>query len=225
MPKPRLLVHICCAPDAAYVIGLLRDTHEVTGFFSNSNIHPAAEYGRRLEEMRKVAAHLGIQLIEDDYDPSHWLKLTHKLRLEPEKGRRCDVCYAFRLERTARTAATLAFDGFSTIMSLSPWKKAAALNRIGKMLGRRCGVGFLEADFKKKDGFRKSVALSKELSLYRQDYCGCVYSRRDQQTRLLKHAPSPPSSPSLGGAERKAAKSPPLVRAREAWKEKTKKRE
>lgn len=218
MPKPRLLVHICCAPDAAYVIGLLKDTHEVTGFFSNPNIHPAAEYERRLEETRKVAAFLDIRLIEDDYDPSLWLKLTHKLRHEPEKGRRCDVCYALRLERTARTASSLGFDGFTTIMSLSPWKKAAVLNRIGRMFGRRCGVRFLEADFKKKDGFRKSVALSRELSLYRQDYCGCLYSRRDQQTRLLKHAPSPPSSPSLGGGERKAAKFPSLVRAREARK-------
>ncbi|MGB7296354.1 MAG: epoxyqueuosine reductase QueH [Candidatus Aminicenantales bacterium] len=186
MPKPKLLAHICCAPDAAYVIGLLKDTHEVTGFFSNSNIHPATEYERRLEETRKVAAHLGIRLIEDDYDPSLWLKLTQKFRDEPEKGRRCDVCYALRLHRTARTASDLGFDGFTTIMSLSPWKKAAVLNRIGKMLGRRCGVGFLEADFKKKDGFRKSVALSRELDLYRQDYCGCVYSMRDKRGKRSK---------------------------------------
>jgi predicted adenine nucleotide alpha hydrolase (AANH) superfamily ATPase len=178
MPKPRLLAHVCCAPDAAYVVGLLKDTHEVTAFFSNSNIHPDAEYERRLEEMRKVAAFLDTKLIEDDYNPSLWLKLTHKLRNEPEKGRRCDVCYALRLERTARTASALGFGSFTTIMTLSPWKKAAALNRIGRMLGRRFGVGFLEADFKKKDGFRKSVALSRELHLYRQDYCGCIYSQR-----------------------------------------------
>lgn len=181
MPKPRLLVHICCAPDAAYVIGLLRESYDVTGFFSNPNIQPAEEYERRLEEARKVAAILGVQLIEDDYDPALWMRVTHKFRHEPEKGRRCDVCYAFRLERTARTAAGLGFDGFTTIMSLSPWKKAAALNRIGKMFGRRHGVEFLEADFKKKDGFRKSVALSKDLNLYRQDYCGCLYSRRDDK--------------------------------------------
>jgi predicted adenine nucleotide alpha hydrolase (AANH) superfamily ATPase len=188
MPKPKLLVHICCAPDAAYVVSILKDTHEVTGFFSNSNIHPAAEYERRLEETRKVVALLGIQLIEDDYDPILWLKFTHKLRQEPEKGRRCDVCYAFRLERTARAAAARGFDGFTTIMSLSPWKKAAALNRIGKRLGKRHAVGFLEADFKKKDGFRKSVALSKELSLYRQDYCGCVYSQRAENGKPDKKA-------------------------------------
>ena len=181
MPKPKLLVHVCCAPDAAYVIGLLRESYDVTGFFSNSNIQPAEEYGRRLGEARKVAGILGVRLIEDVYDPSLWTRVTHKFRNEPEKGRRCDVCYAFRLERTARTASGLGSDGFTTIMSLSPWKKAAALNRIGKMLGRRHGVNFLEADFKKKDGFRKSVALSKDLNLYRQDYCGCLYSRRNDK--------------------------------------------
>ena len=186
MSKPKLLVHICCAPDAAYVVGLLKGCHDVTGFFSNSNIHPADEYERRLEETRRVAERLGIRLIEDDYDPSLWLKRTHAFSDEPEKGRRCDVCYALRLHRTARTASSLGFDGFSTVMSLSPWKKAAVLNRIGKMLGRRFAVGFLEADFKKKDGFRKSVALSRELSLYRQDYCGCVYSLRDKKRKQGK---------------------------------------
>jgi len=179
VPKPKLLVHVCCAPDAAYVVGLLRESYDVTGFFSNSNIQPAEEYELRLGEARKVAGILGVQLIEDVYNPSLWTHVTYKFRNEPEKGRRCDVCYAFRLERTARTALGLGFDGFTTVMSLSPWKKAAALNRIGKMLGRRYRVEFLEADFKKKDGFRKSIALSKDLNLYRQDYCGCLYSRRN----------------------------------------------
>jgi predicted adenine nucleotide alpha hydrolase (AANH) superfamily ATPase len=181
VPKPRLLVHICCAPDAAYVIGLLRENYDVTGFFSNPNIQPAEEYERRLEEARKVAAVLGMRLIEDVYNPVLWMAITRKFRHEPEKGRRCDICYAIRLERTARMATCLGFDGFATIMSLSPWKKAPVLNRIGKMFGRRYGVEFLAADFKKKDGFRKSVALSKELKLYRQDYCGCLYSRRNNE--------------------------------------------
>jgi len=175
------LVHICCAPDAAYVIGLLRENYDLTGFFSNSNIQPAEEYERRLGEARKVAATLGVRLIEDVYDAVRWMRVTYKFRQEPEKGRRCDICYAIRLERTARVASGLGFDAFTTVMSLSPWKKAAVLNRVGKMFGRRHGVEFLEADFKKKDGFRKSVALSKDLNLYRQDYCGCLYSRRDDK--------------------------------------------
>jgi predicted adenine nucleotide alpha hydrolase (AANH) superfamily ATPase len=176
------LVHVCCAPDAAYVVGLLRNDYEVAAFFSNPNIHPPAEYERRLGEARKVAGILDVPLIEGEYDPELWLKVTHKFRHEPEKGRRCDVCYALRLERTAVAASRLGFDGFATVMSLSPWKKAPVLNRIGRMLGRRHGVTFLEADFKKKDGFKKSVALSKDLNLFRQDYCGCLYSRRGGST-------------------------------------------
>ena len=177
MPKPRLLVHVCCAPDALFVFGVLKQSYEVTGFFSNSNIHPREEYGLRLDEARKVARLAGVPLIEDDYDPEGWITLTAKFKDEPEKGRRCDVCYAARLARTAARAAREGFDAFATVMSLSPWKKAAVMNRIGRQFAARHGIAFLEADFKKKDGFKKSVDLSRAHGLYRQDYCGCVYSR------------------------------------------------
>ena len=207
MSKPRLLAHICCAPDAAYVIGLLAERYEVSGFFYNPNIHPPGEYALRLGETRRVAARLGIPLIEEEYDESRWFRLTEKHKDEPEKGRRCDICYAVRLERTARAAAAGGFDYFTTIMSLSPWKKAAVLNRIGRMFGRRLGVRFLEADFKKKDGFRRSVELSKGLGLYRQDYCGCLYSLRERQSRLGKCSPSPPPSPAAGGGKKKTPRS------------------
>jgi len=181
MAKPRILVHACCAPDALYVFGVLGGDYEVTGFFSNSNIHPAEEYGRRLEEARMVSGRLGVPLLEDSYDPQAWLHLTMKFRDEPEKGRRCDVCYALRLARTAKAAAAGGFDAFGTVLTLSPWKKSAVINRIGRQFGRRYGPAFLEADFKKRDGFRKSLALSRTHGLYRQDYCGCRYSmRRDK---------------------------------------------
>ncbi|HVP89704.1 MAG TPA: epoxyqueuosine reductase QueH [Terriglobales bacterium] len=176
MTKPRLLVHVCCAPDALYVLGLLRDEFDAAGFFSNANIHPAAEYVRRLEEARKVAGLLALPLVEDAYEPDRWLAVTRKFRGEPEKGRRCDVCYAVRLKRTAEEAAARGFDAFATVMSLSPWKKAAVINRIGRQFGERYGLRFLEADFKKKDGFKKSVGLSRAHGLYRQDYCGCADS-------------------------------------------------
>lgn len=173
-----MLVHICCAPDALYVLKLIKEEYDPSGYFYNPNIHPFQEYSLRLEETRKVARILNIKLFEDIYDDQRWLFLTRKFKDEPEKGRRCDVCYALRLEKTARKAAELDFDLFTTVMSLSPWKKAETLNRIGKMFGRRYKIKFLEADFKKKDGFKKSVELSKSLGLYRQNYCGCIYSKR-----------------------------------------------
>jgi len=183
--KAKILVHVCCAPDALYVLGLLRADYEVTAFFSNGNIHPAAEYAKRLDEARKVAAILGVAWLEDGYDPERWLRLTRTFAAEPEKGRRCDVCYALRLERTARTAAGRGFDYFTTVMSLSPWKKAAVINRIGRQFGTRFGLRFLEADFKKRDGFKKSVDLSRGHGLYRQNYCGCVYSLEAMKARGL----------------------------------------
>jgi predicted adenine nucleotide alpha hydrolase (AANH) superfamily ATPase len=180
---PGLLVHICCAPDALYVLDLLKKTHPsgpklITPYFYNPNIFPLPEYNLRLAEARKTAALLGLNLLEGPRDFDRWTRITRKFKDEPEKGRRCDVCYALRLDETARAAARLGFGSFTTVMSLSPWKKANVLNRLGRMFGRRYKVAFLEADFKKKDGFRRSVLLSKEHGLYRQDYCGCVYSMK-----------------------------------------------
>jgi predicted adenine nucleotide alpha hydrolase (AANH) superfamily ATPase len=186
MPKPRLLVHACCAPDALYVFGALQDAWDVTGFFSNSNIQPVEEYALRLEEARRVSGALGVGLIEDAYDPEGWLRLTRKFKDEPERGRRCDVCYAVRLARAAERAARGGFDAFTTVMTVSPHKKASVLFRIGRQFGARFGVAFVEADFKKKDGFKKSVELSRARGLYRQDYCGCVYSREEAAARRKK---------------------------------------
>ena len=176
--KPRMLLHICCAPDALYVLQLLKDEYEVSGFFYNPNIYPRKEYDIRLEETRDVARTLGVNLIEGEYDSQRWSELTEKFKDEPEKGRRCDICYAMRMEKTAQKAAELGFDAFTTVMSLSPWKKADVLNRQGRMFARRYGLEFLVADFKKRDGFTKSIGMSKAHGLYRQDYCGCEYSRR-----------------------------------------------
>jgi len=176
--KKSMLVHICCAPDALYVMDVLKRDYDVSGYYYNPNIHPEKEYALRLEETRKVAGILDFSLIEDEYDSENWMSITRKFKDEPEKGRRCDVCYALRLAKTARKAKELGFDGFTTVMSLSPLKKAPVLNRIGRMFAERYGKFFLEADFKKKDGFKKSVELSKKHGLYRQNYCGCLYSMR-----------------------------------------------
>lgn len=185
MTKPKILAHICCAPDAIYVINLLQNDYDVTGFFSNSNIWPEEEYIKRLGETRKVERILGFELLEDVYDAGRWLRAVEKFKAEPEKGRRCDICYALRLESSARKAAALGIPVFTTIISLSPWKKAEVLNRIGRRIGRKHHLAFLEANFKKKGGFAKSIDLSRRYGLYRQNYCGCIYS-------LRKDAPAPP---------------------------------
>ncbi len=177
MKRQKLLVHICCAPDALYVIASLMKNYEVKGYFYNPNIHPFKEYRLRLMEARKVAGIVPFDLIEEEYDDKRWFHITEKFKEEPEKGRRCDVCYAMRLKETALRASVLDFDMFTTVMSLSPWKKADVINRAGRMFAQRYNIAFLEADFKKKDGFKKSVKLSKQHALCRQDYCGCVYSK------------------------------------------------
>jgi predicted adenine nucleotide alpha hydrolase (AANH) superfamily ATPase len=177
MDKPKMLVHVCCAPDALYVLGVLKDNYEVSGYFYNPNIHPREEYDLRLKETKKVAEVLKVKLFENLYDDERWFKITQKFKEEPEKGQRCDVCYEMRLDKTAQKASQLGFDIFTSVMSLSPWKKADVLNRIGKMFAHRYKINFLEADFKKKDGFRKSIELSTQYGLYRQNYCGCLYSK------------------------------------------------
>jgi predicted adenine nucleotide alpha hydrolase (AANH) superfamily ATPase len=182
--KQKILAHICCAPDALYVVGLLQENYEVVGFFYNPNIYPEAEYQLRLQEVKKVASHLHFELIEGPYDVDRWLKLTEKFKDEPEKGRRCHICYAWRLHQSALLAREQQIPLFTTIMSISPWKSAEVLNRIGRMTGRKFGVEFLEANFKKKDGFRKSVILSKEFGLYRQNYCGCQYSLNSRKQQV-----------------------------------------
>ena len=176
--KPKILVHICCAPDALYVLDILKNDFDVSGYFYNPNIHPRKEYDLRLMEVRSVAKSLKVTLYEDTYDTKRWFDITKKFRFEPEKGKRCDICYAMRLEKTAQKAKELKLDTFTTVMSLSPWKKSDVMNKIGLMFSFRYGINFFEANFKKKDGFRKSVELSKRHGLYRQNYCGCEFSHR-----------------------------------------------
>jgi len=184
----RILVHVCCAPDGAYVLQLLRANYSPTAFFYNPNIHPQEEYVYRRQEMERVAVWLKVPLIEEPPDFDRWFKLTEAYKNEPEKGRRCDLCYAIRLERTAERAAEQKFPLFTTVMSLSPWKKSQVINALGEALGQKYRVDFLQADFKKKNGFLKSVALSRELGLYRQDYCGCQYSLEARQQRKAKQS-------------------------------------
>ncbi len=172
----RLLLHICCAPDATRPLQILRDDYETDAFFYNPNIHPREEYERRLDAMRALSGEWAITLHEGSYDDDRWLSLTEEYKDEPEGGRRCMACYRMRLEETAKKAIEDAYDMFGAVLTISPHKNAAKINEIGKEIGEKHGIPFLESDFKKKDGFKKSVEASKELGLYRQSYCGCSYS-------------------------------------------------
>ncbi|MEW6455802.1 MAG: epoxyqueuosine reductase QueH [Acidobacteriota bacterium] len=181
--KEALLVHICCAPDSIWSFQVLMEEYEPVGYFFNPNIFPLNEYVKRLKETEKASSILNFKLIEGERDYFKWFGLTKELASEPEMGKRCDICYEIRLRRTAEKALELGIKNFTTVMSNSPWKKVKTLNNIGKLIGDEFKINFLEKDFKKKDGFKKSVELCKIYQIYRQNYCGCIYSLRD---RLLK---------------------------------------
>lgn len=170
-------MHVCCAPCATYPLELLRKECEVELLFYNPNIHPEEEYQARLKETREYANKLGVKLHETDYDADMWFRAVRGLESEPEGGSRCEVCYRIRLGRTARLAASGGFDKFTTTLSISPHKDTRMINKIGKIIGGMYMLDFYAADFKKNDGFKKSTKMSKESGLYRQSYCGCVYSK------------------------------------------------
>jgi len=150
----------------------------VTLFFYNPNIHPVEEHDLRRDETVRYASETGLSLLVHDPDPEGWNEAIRGLEGEPEGGRRCRVCFAFRLDRTAREAAQGGFDAFASTLSVSPHKRPALIDACGEECGRRHGVTYLPTDFKKKGGFQESVALAREFGLYRQNYCGCLYSMR-----------------------------------------------
>ncbi len=149
--------------------------------FYNPNIHPEEEYQARIKEAREYANKLGVKLHEPAYDADMWFRAVRGLESEPEGGSRCEVCYRIRLGRTARLAASGGFDKFTTTLSISPHKDTRMINKIGKIIGGMYMLDFYAADFKKNDGFKKSTQMSKESGLYRQNYCGCIYSKGDKK--------------------------------------------
>jgi len=172
----KIILHICCGVCAAGAAErLIAEGHEVKGYFYNPNIHPQEEYERRLEAARKVAVEMGFPLAAGRYLPESWFALTAPLKDEPEGGRRCEVCFRHRLEKTYQYLQDSDYDAFTTTLTISPHKAAGIINRIGQGIG---GDRFMVRDFKKKAGFQRATELAKEMSIYRQDYCGCVYSMR-----------------------------------------------
>lgn len=170
----KVLLHVCCGVCAGSVAErLLSEGHTVTGYFFNPNIHPIEEYEKRLEVARKVAESIGFSITTGEYKPEDWLKATLGLEKEPEGGIRCHVCFRVRLESTHRFMLEHDFHTFATTLTVNPHKPAAVINRIGEEIG---GDKFLSRDFKKKDGFKRTNEIAKNLGVYRQHYCGCVYS-------------------------------------------------
>ncbi|MBP3728000.1 MAG: epoxyqueuosine reductase QueH [Pseudobutyrivibrio sp.] len=182
---PSLLLHSCCAPCSSYCIEYLSQFFYVTVFYYNPNIYPDEEYYHRVKEQQRFIKEFPtkypVKFIEGDYDKSSFYEIAKGLEKEPEKGKRCHRCYDLRLRRTAAVAKEKGFDFFSTTLTISPMKDSQVLNEIGASIGKELGINWLYSDFKKREGYKRSTEISKEYDMYRQDYCGCVYSYNERQ--------------------------------------------
>ncbi|MEG0995188.1 MAG: epoxyqueuosine reductase QueH [Bacilli bacterium] len=183
--KKNLLLHACCAPCSTEVLERLMPYFEITILYYNPNITESEEYQKRLEEMINFAKIKGIEVIEGEYCPSAFLKLVEPVKDLKEGSKRCYLCYQHRLLYTAKYAHENNFDYFTTTLSISPYKNANWLNEIGSQLSKTFNISYLYADFKKKDGYKHSIKLAKEYDLYRQDYCGCLYSKKENEAKHL----------------------------------------
>jgi predicted adenine nucleotide alpha hydrolase (AANH) superfamily ATPase len=177
LKRRSILIHACCAPCASYVYELLSVSYSASVFYYNPNIAPHSEYGRRLTELERFAELKKFRLVTGSYDQGEWTERVREYRFCGEKSERCAECYRMRLEALYRKAGELGVDAVTTTLSVSPHKDAGMINRIGKELDKSSGIEFIAADFKKGDGYKKSVDLSRAYGFYRQDYCGCVYSK------------------------------------------------
>ena len=187
----RLFLHSCCAPCSSYCLEYLRKYFDVTVFYYNPNISFGEEYRHRVEELKRLVEELNedaaggnpIELEEGPYEPERFFEAVKGMEDCPEGGERCFVCYELRLREAAKRAAEGGYDFFTTTLTISPLKNAQKLNEIGQRLGEEYGVACLPSDFKKKGGYQRSIELSREHELYRQDYCGCVFSKRERDSR------------------------------------------
>ena len=181
---PTLLLHACCAPCSSYCLEYLANYFSITLYFYNPNIHPENEYALRVQEARRFISEMSfkhpVSFLEGKFDPKEFYECVKGYENEKEGGERCFRCYRLRLESTAKSAQEMGFDYFTTTLSISPLKRADKINEIGQELGEIYSVKHLPSDFKKKNGYKRSTELSKEHGLYRQNYCGCVFSMRDK---------------------------------------------
>lgn len=177
--KDKIVIHTCCAICSGYPISYLKDMgYQVYSYFYNPNIYPDLEYQKRLEAEKILCKHLGCELIVEEYEPDKYLDYVKGFENEPEKGKRCDKCFEMRLIKTAEFAKANNIENFTTSIVISPHKSFAKLTSIGNEIAQKYNLNYLAIDFKKKDGFLKTNKLSRELGLYRQNYCGCKFSLR-----------------------------------------------
>lgn len=185
--KPTLLLHSCCAPCSSYVLEYLSRYFSITVYYYNPNITPESEFRHRAEEQKRLIQEMelpeAVTFLEGPYEPARFEALATGLEQEPEGGRRCAACFRLRLEQAAATAAEAGMDYFTTTLSISPLKNAALLNAIGGELAQTYGVPYLFSDFKKREGYKRSCVLSATYGLYRQDYCGCRFSKAEAEKR------------------------------------------
>lgn len=193
--RPRLLLHGCCAPCSSYVLEYLSRTFAITLYYYNPNISPKDEYERRVQEVQRLLREepeaKSVRFKEGPYDPERFFERAKGHEQEPEGGARCFACYQLRLEQAAAAALAGGYDYFTTTLSISPYKNAEKLNELGGQIAQTVGIPYLYSDFKKRDGYRRSIELSKQYGLYRQDYCGCVFSaaERERQRAALQTEP------------------------------------
>ena len=182
---PRLLLHSCCAPCSSYCLEYLSNYFKITVFYYNPNIYPEEEYHMRAEEqqrfIREFPTRYPVSFVEGAYDTKAFYEMAKGLEQVPEGGVRCFKCYEMRLRQTAELAKAKGFDYFTTTLSISPLKNAQKLNEIGGKLEQEYGISYLYSDFKKKEGYKRSTEISREYEMYRQDYCGCVYSKLERE--------------------------------------------
>ena len=182
MEKEKLLLHACCAPCSSYVLEYLEKQYDITVFYYNPNITEEAEYKKRVDEITRFIKEAfftqNVKLIEGTYEPAVFFDISKGLENEPERGKRCYKCYELRLKKTAEYAKNNGFDLFTTTLSISPHKNAEWINEIGQRLSEEYGVDYLYSNFKKNNGYIRSIELSREYNLYRQNYCGCIFSKK-----------------------------------------------
>jgi len=187
---PRLLIHSCCAPCSSYVLEYLSDFFAITVYYYNPNIYPESEYYKRVKEQERLIKSMPLNnpvlFVEGEYEPQKYYDLVKGHENDPEGGDRCAICYRMRLEEAAKTARQGGYDYFTTTLTVSPYKNAEKLNKIGSEAAEIYGVRFLPSDFKKRNGYKRSIELSGEYGLYRQDYCGCVFSQRGRSRKNKK---------------------------------------